>query len=119
MHSDIDAAFELDAEGVHLTSSQFDEIEIAKDRGLFTVISTHSIDEIKEAEKAGADMVTISPVFPSPNKGKPLGIEYLSEALAAAKIPVIALGGIVTEDEIEKVKSAGAAGFASIRYFVP
>ena len=119
LHSDIDTAYNLKADGIHLTSSQFEDIKVAKAKGLFTVISTHSIDEIKKAQNLGADMVTLSPIFASPNKGKPLGLEYLKEATKVANIPIIALGGIISQDNIKSVISSGADGFASIRYFIP
>ena len=119
LHSDIDTAYTLGVDGIHLTSSQFEDIKVAKDKGLFTVISTHSIDEIKKAQNLGADMVTLSPIFASPNKGKPLGLEYLKEAIKVSDIPIIALGGIVTQDNIKSVIFSGAKGFASIRYFIP
>lgn len=119
LHSDIDTAYSLNADGIHLTSSQFDDISYAKKKSLFTVISTHSIDDIIKAEQKGADMVTLSPIFPSPNKGKPLGTEYLKEAISISKIPIIALGGIISQKEIDDIKKMGAYGFASIRYFIP
>ncbi len=119
IHSDIDTACKLEVQGVHLTSSQFNEIKYAKSKGLFTIISTHSIDDIRKAEEEGADMVTLSPIFYSPNKNKPLGIEYLKEALDKTDIPIIALGGIVSKEKIEELKRIGVNGFASIRYFTP
>jgi thiamine-phosphate pyrophosphorylase len=33
------------------------------------------------------------------------------------KIPVIALGGILTQEQIASCEEVGASGFASIRYF--
>ena len=106
------------ADGVHLTSSQFGAIETAKAAGLYTVVSTHSVDEIAHAEALGADAVTYSPVFASPGKGTPKGLEDLNETAGKINLPVIALGGIVTPAQIDAVKAAGAAGFASIRYFM-
>ena len=119
LHQDIDTAYRLRADGIHLTSSQFDDISYAKRRELFTIISTHSIDEVIKAQNMGADMLTLSPIFPSPNKGEPLGIEYLKEAISISKIPIIALGGIISKREISQIKNIGVAGFASIRYFLP
>ena len=117
LHRDILLADKLNADGIHLSSNQFNEIKSAKDIGLFTIISTHSIQEALKAQDLGADAVTLSPIFYSPHKGKPLGIEYLKEALYNVDIPIIALGGIVTEEHIEEIKKTTAWGFASIRYF--
>jgi thiamine-phosphate pyrophosphorylase len=100
-----------------LTSTQFDEIKYAKSRGLFVVISTHTLEGAIRAEFLGADMITISPIFHSPNKGEPLGLLKLQDICSAVKIPVIALGGIISQEQIDECEKVGADGFASIRYF--
>jgi len=117
LHTDIALAKKLEADGVHLTSKQFSQIEEAKNEGLFVVISTHSIEEAKKAEMLGADMITYSPIFETPDKGEPVGLHMLSELTSAVDIPVIALGGIVTDEQVEACQMSGASGFASIRYF--
>lgn len=117
LHSDYLLAHRLGADGVHLNSTQFNEIKKAKSLGLFTVISTHTLSEIKKAEILGANLVTYSPIFRTPNKGEPKGIKILKEAIEAVSIPIIALGGIVSEEELILCKSVGVYGFASIRYF--
>ena len=118
LHGDYLLAYRLRAEGVHLKSTQFENIVKAKDLGLFVIISTHTLDEVVKAEALGADMVTFSPVFDSPNKGVAVGVEELKKAVLAVSIPVIALGGILTQKHIDACEDVGAAGFASIRYFV-
>ncbi len=117
LHSDYKLADKLNVEGVHLNSTQFQEIPHAKALGLFVIISTHSFNEVKNAEALGADMVTFSPIFPTPNKGKPKGVELLTSLVSQCNIPIIALGGIVTMEQIALCRESGAKGFASIRYF--
>jgi len=117
LHSDYLLAAKLQADGVHLTSKQWDNISKAKALGLFVIVSTHTKDEALKAETLGADMITFSPVFDTPNKGKPVGIEVLSEIVSCVDIPVLALGGILTQDQIDSCVDVGAEGFASIRYF--
>ena len=117
IHRDADLAKELYAVGVHLTSTQFERIEYAKSLGLEVIISTHTHDEVLEAEKLGANAVTYSPIFSSPGKGEPKGIEDLTELLNKCSIKVFALGGIVTEEQVSEVEKTAAYGFASIRYF--
>jgi len=117
LHRDYCLAKELGADGVHLTSRQFSDIKNAKSLGLFTVVSTHSLKEALEAETLGADMVTLSPVFKTANKGLPVGIKGLKKITSEVSIPVIALGGILTKEQISSCIDAGAKGFASIRYF--
>lgn len=114
----IDLAKELNASGVHLTSSQFDKIAYAKNLGLKVIISTHNEDEIKEAIKNKVDFITYSPIFNTPNKGNPKGIETLKSIISQYNIPIIALGGIITKEQTKQLKDIDCYGFASIRYFL-
>lgn len=111
-------AKKLGATGVHLTSRQFVFVPEAKRRGLKVIISCHTEAEIEEAIRKKVDFITYSPIFETPDKGKPKGIEDLKKMVLRYNILIIALGGIVSEKEILQVKDAGAYGFASIRYFV-
>ncbi|MFK5938332.1 MAG: thiamine phosphate synthase [Sulfurimonas sp.] len=117
LHTDINLASKLNAYGVHLPSTAFEKINQAKDLGLKVIISTHTHEEVSKAESLGADYVTYSPIFVSPNKGKPKGIDDLKTLLNKTKIKVFALGGIVKKEEVTKVEKTSAYGFASIRYF--
>jgi len=117
LHTDYKLAQKLKADGVHLNSTQFSKIAKAKALGLFVVISTHSKEEALQAQNLGADMITFSPIFATPNKGEPKGVEVLRELTTLLDIGVIALGGIVTQEQIDLCEEAGAFGFASIRYF--
>ena len=117
LHSDIDLAKKLYAYGVHLTSLEFDKIEKAKSLGLKVIISTHSLEEVLQAESLGADYVTYSPIFATPNKSEPKGISDLKNTIASSKIKVFALGGIIDAKEVQMVEETEAYGFASIRYF--
>ena len=117
LHGDYKLAHKLKADGVHLTSTQFDDIEKAKELGLFVVVSTHTLEEIQLVDNTTADMITFSPIFVTPNKGEPKGIEMLEKVAYYMSKPVIALGGILTEEQIKLCEHSGAKGFASIRYF--
>jgi thiamine-phosphate pyrophosphorylase len=117
IHQDVDLAVELKADGVHLTSTQFNKIKYAKSKSLEVIISTHSLDEVKKAQNLGADYVTYSPIFYTPDKGEPKGIEDLKTVVESVDVKVFALGGITTQKELDEVKRANPYGFASIRYF--
>lgn len=117
LHTNIELAHELKADGVHLQSSQLNDISYAKEKGLFVVASTHTLEDVLLAQHLGADMVTLSPIYDSPDKGEPIGIKELKEIISKVNIPVIALGGIITTQQIQECSEAGAIGFASIRYF--
>ena len=115
LHSDVDLAIKLGAFGIHLTSSQFDEIKRAKEAGLFVIASTHSYEEALKAKEA--DAITYSPIFHSPNKGIPKGLEDLKEITGKINTKIFALGGIISAEQIKQVETCGVYGFASIRYF--
>jgi thiamine-phosphate pyrophosphorylase len=117
LHQDYKLAMQLGATGVHLTSQQFEDIAQAKALGLEVIISTHSGEEIAKAQELGADYVTYSPIFSTPNKGEPKGVEDLRQKVACFTMKIIALGGIVSEEQMKQVEESGAFGSASIRYF--
>ncbi len=117
IHQDVELATELHASGVHLTSKQFDRIKRAKECGLEVIISTHTFKEIQMAQDLGADAVTYSPIFTSPGKGESKGVKNLEEAVEKFGINIFALGGIITDKQVDAIAKARAYGFASIRYF--
>lgn len=76
--------------------------------------SCHDADDVRRACAEGVDYVTVSPVFASASKpgyGPALGPEGLAEAVAAAPVPVYALGG-VSAASAGACLAAGAAGVA-------
>jgi len=118
LHQDPKLAHALGADGVHLTSKQFDRIKEAKELGLEVCVSTHTIEELKMVEELCADYATYSPIFPTPHKGAAKGIEGLQEALLSVeKLKIFALGGIISQKELKQLQEANPYGFASIRYF--
>lgn len=115
-----DIAWAAGGAGVHLPASGLDTALVRKAFGEKFLIgrSTHSVEEVAEARRAGADYVVFGPVFATPEKlryGAPLGLEQLERA-AAVGIPVVAIGGI-NEERFSAVGRAGACGAAAIRLF--
>lgn len=113
----LDIAIMANADGIHLPSDAVPVQEIRKKlpRNLIIGVSCHSKKECVQAMKAGADFVTLSPIFYTPQKGKPKGLEVLSEiAKELAPFPVIGLGGI-NQENYRQVLNA-ASGFAAIRF---
>lgn len=109
-----DVAICTGAPGVHLGAGS---IPVSEARRLlpegFIGWSAHSPGEAARVATEGADFVTLSPIWASPGKGEPLGVDVLSLA-DCGTVPVLALGGIGPE-EVRVAANAGASGVAVIR----
>ncbi|MCE4223891.1 thiamine phosphate synthase [Methylobacterium sp. C25] len=81
--------------------------------GALVGLSAHNIADVRAAAQAGADYVTLSPIFATASKpgyGPSLGLDALREG-AAIGLPIVALGGI-GPDTARLCCEAGAAGIA-------
>lgn len=80
--------------------------------------SAHNLREIRAAERAGADLVFLSPVFPTRSHpgAAALGPARFARLTRLAKVPVVALGG-VTAARARSLR--GAYGWAGIDAFQP
>ena len=74
--------------------------------------SCHTLDEVRTSN---ADFVTFGPVFESPGKNAPVGLETLKAACRLGKA-IYALGGVNWDNAVDCVH-AGAEGIAGIRLF--
>jgi thiamine-phosphate pyrophosphorylase len=114
----VDIALAVAADGVQLGKSSLPVSEARRILGSKRLIgySAHSADEALQAQRDGADFVTLGPVYQTPSKAKygdPLGLNVLNEAARIMDIPVFALGGI-THAAVTEVMSGGAQGVALI-----
>ncbi|WP_232463329.1 thiamine phosphate synthase [Tumebacillus avium] len=112
-----DVALALDAGGVHLAAKS---LPIASARPLFLPekwigCSVHSVEEALDAQEQGATYITYGHIFATGSKPglPPRGLDALRKVVEAVEIPVLAIGGITT-DNIEDVLATGAAGIAVI-----
>ncbi len=117
----LDVALGCGADGVHLPADSLPvaAVRAAVPEGWLVGVSCHSPDEVKAAARDGASFAVLGPLFPTPGKGAPLGLEPLREACrrtAEQKFPVLALGGVTLENAASCLE-AGAAGLAAIRLF--
>lgn len=116
LHNKAPLAQQLGAYGVHYSSNKLCSIGTTSNE-LFQILSTHTPEEIISAKQLGIDAVTFSPIFETPNKGEPKGVDILKEVVTNSPLPIIALGGIIDKKQIAQIEKSGAWGFASIRYF--
>ena len=83
---------------------------------LWVGVSTHSVEQVIEADKTSADYIAIGPVFATTSKQNPdlvIGLEGVRAARAATRKPLVAIGGI-TRVNCASVTQAGADSVAVI-----
>jgi len=112
-HDDIASVIATGADGVHLPGGS-DPAAARRQmpQGLIGV-SAHAPEEAAAQLAAGADYVTLSPIFPTDSKPgyRPEGPHLLAAAALLTQGPVIALAGI-DETNAAKCLAAGARGIA-------
>ena len=114
----VDLVMALNMSGVHLRT---ESLPLSTARQLLgphrlVGISTHSIEEVRRANREGADYIVFGPIYDTPSKrpfGPPLGLERLAEACSQSTAPIFAIGGI-TCDRVCDIRAAGAYGAAVI-----
>jgi thiamine-phosphate pyrophosphorylase len=79
-------------------------------------VSTHTLGQVREADRSSADYVAFGPIYPTLSKTKPdrvVGVEGLREARKLTGKPLVAIGGI-TREKAHEVIAAGADSVAVI-----
>jgi thiamine-phosphate pyrophosphorylase len=126
----LDIAIAERASGVHLgemslpvaQAKRLVESAVRKqvvDESFLIGVSSHSIETAQAAQRDGADYIFFGPIFATPSKaafGAAQGVTRLAEVCRAVAIPVLAIGGITTDDA-DACLQAGAAGLAAIRLY--
>jgi thiamine-phosphate pyrophosphorylase len=84
-------------------------------RGGFRTASAHDLAELRAAERAGAQLVFVSPVFPTRSHlgARALGRVRFGLLARQSRIPVIALGGMDSR-RWRSIAALGAYGWAGI-----
>ena len=113
----VDVALACEADGVHLGQEDL-PLRAARKlmAGRIIGISTHDVEQAREAESGGADYIGFGPMFGTTTKAtgySARGLEMLRQVRAAIQIPIVAIGGI-TEANVAEVWRAGADSAAII-----
>jgi thiamine-phosphate pyrophosphorylase len=114
----VDIVLALGAHGVHLRSDSM-PVPIARrvlGPNRLIGISTHSVEEVLQAESEGADFAVLGPIYETSSKrvyGDPIGLRPLEEASRRSHIPVFAIGAVSAE-RVQDMRRAGARGVALI-----
>ena len=112
-----DIANAVNADGVHIGQ---DDVAYEQARDLLKDkiigVTVHNIEEAVKAGMMGADYLGVSPIFSTTTKkdaGKPMGVELLMEIKKSVSIPIVAIGGINT-DNVDLVIKSGADSVCAI-----
>jgi len=117
-----DIAILCDADYLHIGQDDLPAEEVKKivGSGIKIGISTHSIEQAKNALALHPDYISFGPIYSTNAKEKPdppVGVGQLAEILSFAKVPVVAIGGIFPEC-LKDVLDTGARNVAMIRYLM-
>ncbi|MFH2070751.1 MAG: thiamine phosphate synthase [Elusimicrobiota bacterium] len=118
----LDIALMCGADGMHVGQDDMPPAEVKsflasmKVKDFIVGISTHSFEQAMEAERQGADYISVGPVFKTPTKPEygQVGVELIKKVKSKVKIPVVAIGGI-DETNINLVLDAGPDCVAVVR----
>ena len=106
-----DIAAAVDADGVHIGQSEGTvaaaRAHVGPDR--LVGVSTHTIEQARQAVADGADYIGVGPVFPSTTKdfAEFAGLDFVKQVAAEIDIPAFSIGGI-TADNLDSVIAAGS-----------
>ncbi len=115
INSDVNLAYELKADGVHLTSKELLSIKKIP-KNLIVSASCHTQEEINIAEQLNLNFIVLSAVkktLSHPDM-KPIGWDKFQKIVNKVNIPIYALGGLGTKN-YEVALDNGAIGIASQR----
>ncbi|WP_144493906.1 thiamine phosphate synthase [Bacillus sp. WP8] len=118
VNDDVQLAIDLDADGVHVGQEDANAQDVRQRIGNKILgVSTHNLDEVKQAMKDGADYVGMGPVYPTETKKDTRSVQGVSLITEVRRhglqIPIVGIGGI-TYDKAAPVIQAGADGVSII-----
>ncbi|MFJ6206008.1 thiamine phosphate synthase [Bacillus pumilus] len=118
VNDDVQLAIDLDADGVHVGQEDTNAEDVRQRIGNKILgVSTHNLDEVKQAMKDGADYVGMGPVYPTETKKDTRSVQGVSLITEVRRhglhIPIVGIGGI-TYDNAAPVIQAGADGISII-----
>ena len=106
-----DIARLVEADGVHVGQDELPVREVRRivGPGMLIGVSTHSLDQLRQAIRDGASYVGIGPTFPSRTKSFAdfPGLDLVRQATVETSLPAFVIGG-VNRDTIAAAVAAGA-----------
>ncbi|MBL4743625.1 MAG: Nudix family hydrolase [Cycloclasticus sp.] len=119
LNTTLAVGIELQADGVHLSAHELNNIDQPLPNNISIATSCHNGAELKKAKDMGVLFATLSPVQKTKthHEAKPLGWQILGQLVdEVLPMPIYALGGLNKQD-LDRAKLNGARGVAGIRGF--
>ncbi len=110
-----DVAALVEAGGVHVGQ---EDLGVEQARAIcgatrWVGVSTHTLEQVAQADQSSADYIAVGPIFPTSTKEKPdavVGVGFLRRARPLTRKPLVAIGGIT----LERAGDAFRAGADSV-----
>ncbi len=107
-----DVAVLSESSGVHVGQ---EDLDVEATRGLvgnekWIGVSTHNLEQFREAAATSADYIAVGPVFATSSKANPdrvIGTEFIRRVRDLSDKPIVAIGGITLESAASVI-AAGA-----------
>ena len=117
INDNVSIAKAIDADGVHVGQGDMSPTEVRRILGADKIVgvSARTIEQAVLAEQQGASYLGVGAVFGTTTKGdaKPINLETLRSICESVSIPVVAIGGI-TSDNILQLSKTGISGVAVV-----
>ena len=110
MNDRVDLAWAADADGVHVGQEELKARDVRQLVGaeMLVGVSTHSLEQARQAVDEGADYIGVGPVFASNTKSfsTHAGVELVRQVINQISLPAFAIGGI----DLNNADQVAAAG---------
>lgn len=117
INDNVEICIESGADGVHVGQKDMEAGAVREKLGKDKIIgvSARTVEQAMAAQNAGADYLGVGAVFSTSTKedAKPLDHEILKAITKAVDIPVVAIGGISSEN-VSQLKGTGIDGVAVV-----
>lgn len=119
VNDDPDLVKDIDADGVHIGQSDLIRRPIKEIRGIVGMdrligLSTHSLEQFKQANEFDVDYISFGPIFPTKTKDYFIGTSEIKNVLRVSSKPVVFIGGINIAN-VDDLLQEGVRNIALIR----
>jgi thiamine-phosphate pyrophosphorylase len=101
----------VEADGVHVGQDDLPVKEVRRIVGpdVLVGVSTHNLEQVRQAVLDGASYIGVGPTFPSGTKSfaEFPGLEFVRQAMAETSLPAFVIGGI-NRETVHQAVVAGA-----------